>query len=131
MCQRLKLDIARTGHKEINMSWDKRERGGKRGYFYRSIRRGNRVVRVYLGRGPEAEEAARQIEQRRRDQQAQREGMHAEITDLGAADQCLRDLQEAVHLIVSAMLTGAGYYKRRGEWRKQRQKGEDTHDTDH
>ena len=112
------------------MSWNTRQRGDKRGYFYRSIRRGDRIVNEYLGRGPEAEEAARQIEQRRRDRRAQREEMQKEIAQLAAADQSLRELQEAVHLVVSAVLTDAGYSKRRGEWRKQRHGSEDKHGTD-
>ena len=38
------------------MSWNRK---GRHAYFYRSIRLGDRVVKEYLGRGEEAEEAAR------------------------------------------------------------------------
>jgi len=104
------------------LSWDAKARGSKRGYFYKSIRRGDRIVKVYMGRGEEADEAARQIEQRRKDCQAQREAWQEELAQLAAADQHLRELQEAAYLLVAAVLTGAGYHQRRGEWRKQRRR---------
>lgn len=42
------------------MSWDKNQHGHKDGYDYRSIRVGDRVRKVYPGRGQQADIAVRQ-----------------------------------------------------------------------
>ena len=111
------------------MSWDAKTPGGKRAYYYRSVRRGDRICKVYLGRGPEAEEAARQIEERRQVRQAQREALHEELLRVGVAEQHLRELHDVTYLLVSAALTGAGYYRRRSEWRKLQHGGDNYHGT--
>ena len=110
------------------MSWEARTGGGNQGYFYRSVRRGDRIDKEYLGRGPEAEEAARQIEQRRQERQTVREALQKELAQRHVAEQQLHELQEVAYLLVRAVLTGAGYHRRRGEWRKKRHGGNANHD---
>lgn len=40
------------------VGWDRKQKGPGTGYYYRSVRDGDRVRKVYLGRGPAAHEAA-------------------------------------------------------------------------
>jgi hypothetical protein len=41
------------------MSWDSKDGSGP--YFYRSVREGDRVQKLYAGKGEEAEKLAREI----------------------------------------------------------------------
>lgn len=107
-----------------NMGWDQKARGDKAGYYYRSVRRGNRAFKVYVGRGPEADEAARQAEQRHQERQARREASNGDLARIAAAEELLHELQALADLVVSAVLTAAGYHRRRGEWRQRRHGGD-------
>jgi hypothetical protein len=102
------------------MSWNRK---GRHAYFYRSIRLGDRVVKEYLGRGEEAEEAAQRIEERRKTRQSQREARIDELARLAVAEQHLRDFHELVNVLVRATLLAAEYHEHRGQWRKRRQHG--------
>ena len=107
------------------MGWDAKGNGGNR-YFYRSERRPGRPhpVKVYVGKGPGAEEAARQLEGRRQARLARREADRAallsERAGVAAADGALRELEGLVNEVVRAALRGAGYHEHRGEWRRRR-----------
>ena len=70
------------------MSWDKK---GERGpYFYLSVRKGDKVVKQYLGKGERAEATAREVEGRRKAIQAERDARLREQAGVAAADQQLR-----------------------------------------
>ena len=102
------------------MSWEKRDGGSVDGYFYRSIRQGDRIVKQYLGRGHEAEAAVREIEERRSEQEARRAACQEELARIAVAEQHLADLQTLAKIIIHAVLTSAGCHKRKGEWRRKR-----------
>lgn len=102
------------------MSWEAR---GGRQYFYRVQRdAAGRVRRQYLGRGPQAQAVARELEKSRtaaaqeRATLAQLEEALASLAgDTDTFDRAVRDLLEA-HLLVT------GHYLHCGTWRKSRAK---------
>ena len=101
------------------MAWEKRERGGL--YYTRSRREGGRVVREYVGTGPDAEKAATldDLQRRRREEEAATNREERERLD--ALEEPVEEFYEAVEVLVGAALLAAGYHKHeRGEWRKRR-----------
>ena len=97
------------------MGWEYRARGGP--YYIRSIRSNGRTIREYLGRGPGAEQAAREDAEARtiRDQERAAwqhlEGLDAQVTTL----------DRMVNVLMESTLLTAGYHQHhRGEWRKRR-----------
>jgi Fe2+ transport system protein B len=107
------------------MSWDARGQHGP--YFYRSMRVGQRVLKVYAGRGQQAEELARQIEQRKHERQA----VQKELNQAAVAEQRLQELQDVADLLMRAVFMRMGLHEHRGQWRKRRYGKEDHDDTDH
>jgi hypothetical protein len=107
------------------MSWDMKGTG-KHQYYYRSERQPGRPypVKVYIGKGPDAEKAARQLEERQQAlqarRQADREAILAEHLGVSAAEESLRELRSLVEALVRDALCAAGYHQHRGEWRRQR-----------
>lgn len=91
------------------MGWVKR---GNRKYYYRSRRVNGRVVKEYLGCGPEAEEAAR------------RDAAEREYRKKSAALAAVNnELKERTKLLIAATMYAAGYHRHdRGRWRKRRVK---------
>jgi hypothetical protein len=106
------------------MGWD--AKGGHSRYYYRSIREGDRVRKVYVGRGQQAENLARQVEQRRQERQAQREARHREFAEVASAEEKLRELHDLADLLMRAVLLGTGLHEHRGLWRRRRY-GRDGH----
>lgn len=106
------------------MSWIRKARGARQGYFYRSVRDGDQVRKVYLGRGPKAAEAAQEIEQRRQSQIALREDWLREKSKTAAPEQCLAEARMIVNVLYRTVLLLAGFHEHRGQWRKRR-KGKD------
>jgi hypothetical protein len=100
------------------MSWDAKGPHGV--YFYVSVREGDRVRKIYAGKGERALELARQIEARRQEQRAGREARAREQAQVAGAEQALRELRDAVSLLVQAVLVGEGLHQRRGQWRRRR-----------
>jgi len=96
------------------MSWERRKGSS---YYYRGIREGGRVRKIYFGGGPEAAAAARVDAERRAQEQAERTEW-AEVEQLDAQiDQMCR----AVQRLMTAVLYGAGFHQHaRGAWRKRR-----------
>jgi hypothetical protein len=96
------------------VSWERRKGSS---YYYRGIREGKRVRKIYLGGGPEAVEAARVDAERRAQEQAERTE-RAEVEQLDAQmDQMCR----AVQRLMTAVLYSAGFHQHaRGAWRKRR-----------
>jgi hypothetical protein len=100
------------------MGWA--ERKGQQ-YFYRSIRDENgRVKKVYLGRGPDAEEAAAEIEQRRQARLAETNARRTAEERYAAAVGPLEELCQITDLLARATLAKAGYHQHaRGAWRRR------------
>jgi hypothetical protein len=98
------------------MAW---ERGR---YYTRSRRVNGRVVRQYLGRGPEAHLAAALDARRRQEREAGRLALQAEAERQRAVDLPLRAFARLTDLLAGAALVLAGFHRHdRGPWRKSRQ----------
>jgi hypothetical protein len=102
------------------MPWSRKQRGRAGGYFYLSKRIDGRPTKVYVGAGPVARQAAREVEDRRRQRLAERAARLLEEARLTAADQALRELAAATRLLARAALLLAGYHQYRGQWRLRR-----------
>jgi hypothetical protein len=100
------------------MSWDRKGQCGP--YYYRSIRQGDRVVKQYVGRGIKAEEAAHQIDERRKERQAQREVQQIKELRIVLAEQRLHDLERFADLLMRTVLDEMGYHDHKGQWRRRR-----------
>jgi hypothetical protein len=99
------------------MPWGRKQRGRAGGYFYLSKRIDGRPTKVYVGAGPAARQAAREVEDRRRRRLAERDARLLEEARLAAADQALRELTAAARLLARAALLMAGFHDYRGQWR--------------
>ena len=108
------------------MVWSRKQRGPRSGYYYRSRRVGGRPVKLYVGRGPEAELAARLDERARQDRRAERAAFLAEQVRLAAADLAFADARVLVDLLVRATFILSGFHFHRDEWRRRRH-GHTTH----
>ena len=87
-------------------------------YYYRSVRRGNQVRRIYCGRGPAAELMATQDAQRGAERATQAQAARDEQAPWDAAESPFAELQYGLDLLVRSCLLLAGYYRHdRGEWR--------------
>jgi hypothetical protein len=86
-------------------------------YFYRSIRVNGRTARVYVGRGPAAEGAAREIEERRaaRKHQTQLSQQKAQIHATTIAP--LSDLSNLADVAMKASLVSLGFHQHARAWR--------------
>lgn len=100
------------------MAWDAKARGGS--YFYASARDGDRVRKIYLGRGEKAHEAARQIEARREERTARRLAFEVERDRLAVADKLLTEMAIWAELLARATLVANGFHERKGQWRRRR-----------
>ena len=89
---------------------------GRRRYFYRSRRVGERVVRDYFGGGALAEVAADLIDRLRR----AREAHDRNAAQLDDADTRFRQFHARLDRAAAAHLLAAGYYRHdRGPWRRR------------
>jgi hypothetical protein len=103
------------------MAWSRKQRGPKGGYYYRSKRIAGKAVKLYIGRGPGAELAARLDECERADRRAEREAFLAEQVRLAAAAVAFADARALADLLVRATLIFRGYHLHRDEWRRRRE----------
>lgn len=102
------------------MGWEKRS-GGKM-YFYRSLRRGSRIVRRYFGRGPAAEYAAEILDLQREEQLEERKRKKAIQQAYSAVADAAGDYLDSSQLLLRACLLAAGLYRHdRGSWRTRRE----------
>lgn len=92
------------------------------GYYYRSVRRGGRPRRQYVGRGVGAELAALLDSLARERKQAEAAARRAERERLEAIDRPVEELDRLADLAARAALAAAGYRQhKRGEWRRRRE----------
>lgn len=100
------------------MGWESRK--GKGRYFTRSRREDGRIVRQYV-RADEAELAAREDEERRRQKREQRQAERIDMARLREMGDRLEDYCRRVNADLESALALAGYRRHnRGEWRKTR-----------
>lgn len=89
-------------------------------YYYRSVRAGDRVRKVYIGRGEEAERAAREDEERRQQKERSCRALQDEVQAARAAQEATESLQSAVEAWFRAVLIANGFHSHKGEWRRRR-----------
>lgn len=101
------------------------ETPGGRKYLYASRRDPvtGAVQKVYLGRGPKAEAAARDLEQGRKQREEERRALELRLSELRPVDGLMAALQEAAGLLMEAVLSAQGYHRpNHGPWRKRRRR---------
>jgi hypothetical protein len=102
------------------MSWDRKRRGGKRGYFYRSVRVNGRSVKQYIGTGAAAELIADLEAEKHETRRIACETWLRESTVLEANELTAREVKALTALLVHATMLVRGYYFHHGEWRRRR-----------
>jgi hypothetical protein len=101
------------------MAWEKR---GERAYYYRSVRDGERVRKVYLGRDIFGELAARQDEEERERRAGEQAYGRGELERLEALVAPAQEIEEAAEALTRAALVAGGYHQHKGEWRLTRER---------
>jgi hypothetical protein len=100
------------------MGWERRERGGL--YYRRSVRRGGRVVKEYIGTGLVGELAAA-YDERDRDRREMERCALARAREELAEPAEVTAFCEQVEALTRVTLLLAGYRQHdRGEWRRRR-----------
>ena len=101
------------------MSWETRKGRGR--YYTRSFRRNGRVIRQYIGTGPEAERAATADRQKRLARQSALAARRRKEEEATALTKQVSELSHQIRLLAHAALVVAGYRQHHhGEWRKKR-----------
>ena len=104
------------------MAWE--ERGGRR-YYYRSVRRGGRVIKEYVGTGPVAEATAQLDEEERLRREEEAQAWKEERRRMEILEAQIEELCDAAETLSRAALVAAGYRQHnRGEWRLRRGDGQ-------
>lgn len=107
------------------MAWEQR---GAQTYYYRSVKRGGRVHKVYMGKGPFVAMLVEEVEQERAERQAQAEAWLKVRTEMEALDAQIAAWWDASTALVDATLSAQGYYRHhRGAWRQRGQRGKAPH----
>src|SRR5262245_24494193 len=97
------------------MAWEKR---ASRRYFYRALRTGGRVRKLYYGAGLVGQLAAATEALRRAEDLAQQQARSLVTRKLEEARALTRRLGQGCGLLLSAQLLVAGYHRpRRHAWR--------------
>lgn len=91
------------------------------GYWYRSVREGGRVRKVYIGTDEGARFAAACDNERQQEGQRQRLELQALIAQEGSGDKAVDAIIAQLNAVQSAALTASGYHNHSGTWRKKRQ----------
>jgi hypothetical protein len=100
------------------MGWERRQRGPGTGYFYRSVRIGDRVKKVYHGRGQAGHEAAAALELRRKGRLEAKTLLQDARNGTEEGDQLANELREWAEVLLDTWLILTGHHKRRGQWRR-------------
>jgi len=96
------------------------ERRDGRLYYYRSVRDGEKVRKLYVGAGDLARICSETDILRRSSRRAQREREKAELERLEGLVALVEEVSEAAKVLITAHLVDGGYRKRKGEWRRAR-----------
>jgi hypothetical protein len=100
------------------MGWERRRRGAASGYFYRSVRLGDTVKKVYCGRGEAGHEAAAVLERRRQGRLEAKKLLREARDGTDESDRLAGELREWADALLAAWLILTGHRKRRGQWRR-------------
>jgi len=101
------------------MGWEER-RG--RLYYYRSVRQGKRVRKEYVGGGAFGQLLAQLDELERLQREEEEASWKEERERLQRSAGFLQELEEAAKILIRAELLVAGFHKRKGEWRRIRER---------
>ena len=101
------------------MGWETRARGVT-SYYYRSVRKGERVRKEYVGGGALGEVAAELDEVKRRQREEEAAYWREERERLERSAAFLQELEEVAEILVRAHLLASGCHQHKGQWRKQR-----------
>lgn len=100
------------------MGWERRPNKQGVAYFYRSIRVGGHVRKVYYGRGVAGHEAAAAQELKRKGRLEAKKLLQDARNCTNEADRLAAELGEWAAGLLSMWLSLTGHRKRRGEWRR-------------
>jgi hypothetical protein len=96
------------------------ERRDGRLYYYRSVRDGEKVRKVYVGAGEVARICYETDMLWRTSRRAQRERERVELERLEGLVAPLEEFSEAAKVLAIAHLVDGGHRKHKGEWRRAR-----------
>jgi hypothetical protein len=96
------------------------ERRDGRPYYYRSVRDGEAVRKVYVASGELAQTLAHADEAIRHQREEERRWEREKLERLEALAAPLEELSEAAGLLARAHLVAAGCHRHNGEWRRRR-----------
>jgi hypothetical protein len=89
-------------------------------YYYRSVRDGEKVRKVYVGTGEFARICSETDILQRTSRRAQRERERAELERLKGLVALVEELSDVAEVLVIAHLVDGGHRKHKGEWRRAR-----------
>jgi hypothetical protein len=96
------------------------ERRDGRPYYYRSVRDGDKVRKVYVGAGEKARVSHEEDVFRRAGRRARREQEKEDLERLEALTAPVLEVFEAAKILTRAHLIAAGYHEHKGEYRRAR-----------
>ena len=96
------------------------ERRDGRPYYYRSVRDGDKVRKVYVGAGEKARVSREEDVLRRTGRKARLEREKEDLEHLEALAAPVLEVSEAADILARAHLVAAGYHKRKGVYRRVR-----------
>jgi hypothetical protein len=100
------------------MGWERRPNKQGAAYFYRSVRVGDRVRKLYYGRGQAGHEAAAAQELKRQGRLEAKKLLQDARKGVDEHDQLATELREWAEVLISTWLIMTGHRKRRGQWRR-------------
>jgi|SRR5215212_5384740 len=89
-------------------------------YYYRSVRRGDEIRKVYVGSGDLALIAYEQDVMSRAAEEHRRQEERHELEQLEALVAPVLEVDEAAEVLARAALVAGGYRRHKGEWRMKR-----------
>ena len=97
-----------------------KERNG-RDYYYRSVRKGGRVISEYIGAGELAALVARQDKIRQAERVAKRAERRRQIEAGALLDGEIAEYAELVRTLTAAALLASGCHRHKRQWRVKRE----------
>jgi hypothetical protein len=98
------------------------ENRGGRPYYYRSVRDGEKVRKVYEGSGVLARIAHERVIMDRAALEHERRESAKELERLEALAAPVRELSKTAEILVRAHLIATGCHSHKGEWRRRRER---------
>jgi hypothetical protein len=96
------------------------ERRGGKLYYYRSVRDGEKVRKVYVGAGETARVSHEEDVLWRTGRKARREREKEDLERVEALAAPVLEMSEAAEILARARLVAAGYHRHKGGYRRAR-----------